>query len=212
MDIILNAGTSPRLICLRFPVEEPNGHGPGGDRATRAPTPRRRQGGRPGTQALKPPPAPQISTTVMDVEFPLIESQLSAIDVKLQAAETTLFWNGEGAEAGSASPREGLGRGRGARPGPAGVCPVSHPAAAPAFRLGVPLCLLRGRGHGWFHPLAPSPDDPFVARTLWEVAGIAKAPCGPCWGRQLVAVPCVDGHGGGRASARGGQLRAGVRE
>lgn len=202
MDIILNAGTSPRLICLRFPVEEPNGHGPGGDRATRAPTPRRRQGGRPGTQALKPPPAPQISTTVMDVEFPLIEAQLSAIDVKLQAAETTLFWNGEGAKAGSASPREGLGR--------------RLPRVTPSGRLrlpaGGPLCLLRGRGRGWFHPLAPSPDDPFVARTLWEVAGIAKAPHGPCWGRQLVAVPCVDGHGGGRASARGGQLRAGVRE
>ncbi|XP_039715556.1 dynein axonemal heavy chain 17 isoform X7 [Pteropus medius] len=38
----------------------------------------------------------EITTTVTDVEFPLIESELSAIDVKLQAAETTLFWNSEG--------------------------------------------------------------------------------------------------------------------
>nr|KAF6455671.1 dynein axonemal heavy chain 17 [Rousettus aegyptiacus] len=38
----------------------------------------------------------EVTTTVMDVEFPLIEAELSAIDVKLQAAETTLFWNSEG--------------------------------------------------------------------------------------------------------------------
>uniref|UniRef100_G3TNR2 Dynein axonemal heavy chain 17 n=1 Tax=Loxodonta africana TaxID=9785 RepID=G3TNR2_LOXAF len=38
----------------------------------------------------------EIKTTVMAVEFPLIESELEAIDVKLLAAETTLFWNGEG--------------------------------------------------------------------------------------------------------------------
>lgn len=37
----------------------------------------------------------QIKTTVMDVEFPLIKSELEAIDVKLLSAETTLFWNGE---------------------------------------------------------------------------------------------------------------------
>ena len=41
----------------------------------------------------------QIKTTVMDVEFPLIKSELEAIDVKLLTAETTLFWNGEGTEA-----------------------------------------------------------------------------------------------------------------
>lgn len=35
----------------------------------------------------------------MDVEFPLIKSELEAIDVKLLTAETTLFWNGEGTEA-----------------------------------------------------------------------------------------------------------------
>ncbi|GAB5581369.1 dynein axonemal heavy chain 17 isoform X1 [Prionailurus iriomotensis] len=38
----------------------------------------------------------EIKTTVMDVEFPLIKSELEAIDVKLLTAETTLFWNGEG--------------------------------------------------------------------------------------------------------------------
>ncbi|XP_040312713.1 dynein axonemal heavy chain 17 [Herpailurus yagouaroundi] len=38
----------------------------------------------------------KIQTTVMDVEFPLIKSELEAIDVKLLTAETTLFWNGEG--------------------------------------------------------------------------------------------------------------------
>lgn len=37
----------------------------------------------------------QIKTTVMEVEFPLIKSELEAIDVKLLSAETTLFWNGE---------------------------------------------------------------------------------------------------------------------
>ena len=41
----------------------------------------------------------QIKTTVKDVEFPLIKSELEAIDVKLLNAETTLFWNGEGVEA-----------------------------------------------------------------------------------------------------------------
>ncbi|XP_057571174.1 dynein axonemal heavy chain 17 [Hippopotamus amphibius kiboko] len=38
----------------------------------------------------------EIKTTVKDVEFPLIKSELQAIDVKLLDAETTLFWNGEG--------------------------------------------------------------------------------------------------------------------
>ncbi|XP_005407434.1 PREDICTED: dynein heavy chain 17, axonemal [Chinchilla lanigera] len=38
----------------------------------------------------------EIKTTVMDVEFPLIKSELEAIDVKLLSAETTLFWNSEG--------------------------------------------------------------------------------------------------------------------
>ncbi|KAK2490477.1 LOW QUALITY PROTEIN: hypothetical protein MC885_016050 [Smutsia gigantea] len=38
----------------------------------------------------------EIKTTVMDVEFPLVKSELEAIDVKLLDAETTLFWNGEG--------------------------------------------------------------------------------------------------------------------
>uniref|UniRef100_A0A8C4L5T0 Dynein axonemal heavy chain 17 n=1 Tax=Equus asinus asinus TaxID=83772 RepID=A0A8C4L5T0_EQUAS len=38
----------------------------------------------------------EIKTTVMDVEFPLVKSELEAIDVKLLSAETTLFWNGEG--------------------------------------------------------------------------------------------------------------------
>ncbi|XP_021069297.1 dynein heavy chain 17, axonemal isoform X2 [Mus pahari] len=37
----------------------------------------------------------EIKTTVKDVEFPLIRSELEAIDVKLLSAETTLFWNGE---------------------------------------------------------------------------------------------------------------------
>jgi hypothetical protein len=35
----------------------------------------------------------------MDVEFPLIKSELEEIDVKLLSAETTLFWNGEGIKA-----------------------------------------------------------------------------------------------------------------
>ncbi|XP_075415820.1 dynein axonemal heavy chain 17 [Tenrec ecaudatus] len=38
----------------------------------------------------------EIKTTVMAVEYPLIKSELEAIDVKLLAAETTLFWNSEG--------------------------------------------------------------------------------------------------------------------
>ncbi|XP_066093696.1 dynein axonemal heavy chain 17 isoform X2 [Saccopteryx bilineata] len=38
----------------------------------------------------------EITTTLMGVEFPLIKSELGAIDVKLLSAETTLFWNGEG--------------------------------------------------------------------------------------------------------------------
>ena len=41
----------------------------------------------------------QIKTTMKDVEFPLIKSELKAIDVKLLNAETTLFWNGEGVKA-----------------------------------------------------------------------------------------------------------------
>lgn len=79
----------------------------------------------------------------MDVEFPLIEAELSAIDVKLQAAETTLFWNSEGARAGAgaASPRAELGQN-------SGVCPVSLLGAASAFPLGGPLCPPRGWGHG----------------------------------------------------------------
>ncbi|XP_058902457.1 dynein axonemal heavy chain 17 isoform X5 [Kogia breviceps] len=38
----------------------------------------------------------EVKTTVKDVEFPLIKSELEAIDVKLLDAETTLFWNGKG--------------------------------------------------------------------------------------------------------------------
>ena len=41
----------------------------------------------------------QIKTTVMDIELPLIKSELEAIDVRLLGAETTLFWNGEGTQA-----------------------------------------------------------------------------------------------------------------
>uniref|UniRef100_H0X4M8 Dynein axonemal heavy chain 17 n=1 Tax=Otolemur garnettii TaxID=30611 RepID=H0X4M8_OTOGA len=37
----------------------------------------------------------EIKTTVKEVEFPLIKLELEEIDVKLQSAETTLFWNGE---------------------------------------------------------------------------------------------------------------------
>ncbi|XP_077022232.1 dynein axonemal heavy chain 17 isoform X3 [Tamandua tetradactyla] len=37
----------------------------------------------------------EIKTTVMEVEFPLIKSELEAIDVKLLTSETTLFWNSE---------------------------------------------------------------------------------------------------------------------
>ncbi|XP_037666336.1 dynein heavy chain 17, axonemal [Choloepus didactylus] len=35
----------------------------------------------------------EIKTTVVEVEFPLIKAELEAIDVKLLASETTLFWN-----------------------------------------------------------------------------------------------------------------------
>ncbi|KAF6298410.1 dynein axonemal heavy chain 17 [Rhinolophus ferrumequinum] len=38
----------------------------------------------------------EIKTTMMNEEFPLIQSELEAIDVKLLGAETTLFWNGKG--------------------------------------------------------------------------------------------------------------------
>ncbi|KAM5306863.1 dynein axonemal heavy chain 17 isoform 1-T1 [Glossophaga mutica] len=38
----------------------------------------------------------EIKTTVMDIELPLITSELAAIDVRLLDAETTLFWNGQG--------------------------------------------------------------------------------------------------------------------
>ncbi|XP_006886407.1 PREDICTED: dynein heavy chain 17, axonemal [Elephantulus edwardii] len=37
----------------------------------------------------------EIKTTVTTVEYPLIKSELEAIDVKLLAAETSLFWNGK---------------------------------------------------------------------------------------------------------------------
>lgn len=46
----------------------------------------------------------QIKTTVIGVEFPLIKSELEAIDIKLLGAETTLFWNGEGTTAMFPSP------------------------------------------------------------------------------------------------------------
>lgn len=36
---------------------------------------------------------------MMDVEFPLVKSELEAIDAKLLDAETTLFWDGEGTKA-----------------------------------------------------------------------------------------------------------------
>ena len=52
----------------------------------------------------------QIKTTVMDVESPLIKSELEAIDVKLSRAETTLFWNSEGTKAMFVSPGFSLGR------------------------------------------------------------------------------------------------------
>uniref|UniRef100_A0A4X1URR4 Dynein axonemal heavy chain 17 n=1 Tax=Sus scrofa TaxID=9823 RepID=A0A4X1URR4_PIG len=42
----------------------------------------------------------EIKTTMMDVEFPLIKSELEAIDVQLLDAERTLFWNSEGTKAG----------------------------------------------------------------------------------------------------------------
>lgn len=51
-------------------------------------------------------------------------------------------------------------------------------------------------------------DKRGLARTLGEAPGISKVPRGPCWRPQPVAVPCVDGHGGGR----GGRRRASVRE
>ncbi|XP_008590720.1 PREDICTED: dynein heavy chain 17, axonemal-like [Galeopterus variegatus] len=38
----------------------------------------------------------EVNMTVKTVEFPLIKSELEAIDVRLLHAETTLFWNGEG--------------------------------------------------------------------------------------------------------------------
>ncbi|XP_045691837.1 dynein axonemal heavy chain 17 [Phyllostomus hastatus] len=38
----------------------------------------------------------EIKTTVMDIELPLIHSELEAIDVRLLDAETTLFWNSDG--------------------------------------------------------------------------------------------------------------------
>ncbi|XP_036766314.2 dynein axonemal heavy chain 17 [Manis pentadactyla] len=38
----------------------------------------------------------EIKTIMMDVEFPLVKSELEAIDAKLLDAETTLFWDGEG--------------------------------------------------------------------------------------------------------------------
>lgn len=41
---------------------------------------------------------------MMNEEFPLIQSELEAIDVKLLGAETTLFWNGKGTKATFGSP------------------------------------------------------------------------------------------------------------
>ena len=38
----------------------------------------------------------KVRTTVLEVEFPLIESQLADIDSKLQQAESTLNWNSDG--------------------------------------------------------------------------------------------------------------------
>ncbi|KAM4823531.1 dynein axonemal heavy chain 17 [Urocitellus parryii] len=37
----------------------------------------------------------EIKATVMDVEYPLIKSELEAIDDRLSSAETTLFWNSQ---------------------------------------------------------------------------------------------------------------------
>lgn len=66
--------------------------------------------------------ASQIKTTMMDVEFPLVKSELDAIDVRLLGAETTLFWSSEGARAVCAAPRVKLG-GRGGGGRPPSVCP-----------------------------------------------------------------------------------------
>uniref|UniRef100_A0A8W4FMS4 Dynein axonemal heavy chain 17 n=1 Tax=Sus scrofa TaxID=9823 RepID=A0A8W4FMS4_PIG len=52
----------------------------------------------------------EIKTTMMDVEFPLIKSELEAIDVQLLDAERTLFWNSEGTKAALIAPRAERGR------------------------------------------------------------------------------------------------------
>ena len=38
----------------------------------------------------------KVRTNVLEVEFPLIESQVEAIDTKLQQAESALNWNSDG--------------------------------------------------------------------------------------------------------------------
>uniref|UniRef100_A0A9L0SQL6 Dynein axonemal heavy chain 17 n=1 Tax=Equus caballus TaxID=9796 RepID=A0A9L0SQL6_HORSE len=71
----------------------------------------------------------EIKTTVMDVEFPLVKSELEAIDVKLLSAETTLFWNGEGTKAMFISRRAKLGGGGwGVGSDLSGFCPKTYPS------------------------------------------------------------------------------------
>lgn len=61
----------------------------------------------------------------MDVEFPLIKSELEAIDVQLLDAERTLFWNSEGTKAALIAPRAERGR-EGTGAGGGGVQPAWH--------------------------------------------------------------------------------------
>uniref|UniRef100_A0A4X1UQ33 AAA+ ATPase domain-containing protein n=1 Tax=Sus scrofa TaxID=9823 RepID=A0A4X1UQ33_PIG len=67
----------------------------------------------------------EIKTTMMDVEFPLIKSELEAIDVQLLDAERTLFWNSEGTKAALIAPRAERGR-EGTGAGGGGVQPAWH--------------------------------------------------------------------------------------
>lgn len=70
---------------------------------------------------------------MMDVEFPLIESELEAIDVKLLSAETTLFWNSEGMKALLKSRGLNLGSGLSSTCSQSGhFCPWAPAAAIPA--------------------------------------------------------------------------------
>lgn len=115
---------------------------------------------------------------MMNEEFPLIQSELEAIDVKLLGAETTLFWNGKGTKATSVSPGVKIGwmEGWGC---PARSVFVLRHAEWPRLPSGGWVCFdCRGvacKGKGYLRLLTRSPGSLFVPLTR----GILQTPWEP---------------------------------